>query len=494
MIWYPLDSVHVWHVSPSGNNGNSGHAAANPINLANDAKLTIANALAAAASGDTIVIHPGSYDENIDANTANKSLWFHGTDMNACKIAPATGVALKLEANSIVTNLSLEALDAAAEQGKALVPNTNVRIIGCDLYGAWDAIFGAGDNLVVEQCRLRSKYDVVTISNAKNFRFTDCTLHALGTYGTATPNRATSFSGSGTWDHCQFIAERSDVSSQALGAVTIGAVNSYVVFNDCLFHVTAGANHTGILFGIYTSGMVATLAVKVTNCQFSVTTSGSPSSGPYDIWAIKGTVYTSGCGMDTSLLYENGGTIVSEEERLEAIYDKLPSKSRLMGSADADGGFDAEAKTDVNTEALAAANTYDAVKRSEATSDKDEIIAEIDANETELLNIGGDLDNIPDIVETKVDDLLVLYRLDDFLANPDSGNVVNNSIWAKAHSKATPANWNAVDNTTDSSEAIRDKEDDLETKVDAAIVTLASVTTTKNLTHDSTVVIRNEDG
>ncbi|MHC4500110.1 MAG: right-handed parallel beta-helix repeat-containing protein [Planctomycetota bacterium] len=458
MIWYPLDSVHVWHVSPSGNNANSGHAAANPIDLVNDAKLTIANAMAAAVSGDTIVIHPGSYDENIDANAANKSLWFHGMDMNACKIAPATGVALKLEANSIVTNLSLEALDAAAEQGKALVPGaSNTKIYGCDLYGAWDAIEGSCDNLVVEDCRLRSKYDVVTLSASKNVRFTNCMMHALGTYGTTTPNRAMSCNLSGTFDHCQFIAERSDVSAQALGAVTLVASNSYVVFNDCLFQVTGGANHTGQLYGIATVGALTTLGAKVTNCQFSVTTSGSPSAGPYHIWAIKGIVNTSGCGLDTSLLYENGGTIVSEEKRLEEIHAKIPSKDYLMGSADADGGFDAEAKADVNAQALAAANTYDAVKRSEATSDKNQIISQVDAAESWVLLNGVKINSVQSTANA---------------VNAVTGNLPNSGA------------------LTDIDTGVND----IETKLDAAIVTLASVTTTKNLTHDSTVVIRNEDG
>ena len=49
------DSVHLWHVAKGGNDANSGHATAYPVNLANDAKLTVSATIAAAA-GDTILV------------------------------------------------------------------------------------------------------------------------------------------------------------------------------------------------------------------------------------------------------------------------------------------------------------------------------------------------------------------------------------------------------------------------------------------------------
>ena len=47
------------------------------------------------------------------------------------------------------------------------------------------------------------------------------------------------------------------------------------------------------------------------------------------------------------------------------IQGKLPSKSYLMGSADADGGFDTEAKADINTEADTALSDYDPPTKTE---------------------------------------------------------------------------------------------------------------------------------
>jgi len=41
-------------------------------------------------------------------------------------------------------------------------------------------------------------------------------------------------------------------------------------------------------------------------------------------------------------------------ERIKAIDDKIPSKTYLMGSADADGGFDSEAKADIQSESESA--------------------------------------------------------------------------------------------------------------------------------------------
>ncbi len=103
---YYLDSSHIWHVAKSGNDGNSGHAGQYPVNLANNAKLTIGAAVAAASSGDTIIIWPGTYTEQVDLDGANKSLILIGTNRDLCIITYA-GDVVHIETNTQIHNLSV---------------------------------------------------------------------------------------------------------------------------------------------------------------------------------------------------------------------------------------------------------------------------------------------------------------------------------------------------------------------------------------------------
>jgi hypothetical protein len=67
-------------------------------------------------------------------------------------------------------------------------------------------------------------------------------------------------------------------------------------------------------------------------------------------------------------------------------------------------------------------------------------------------------------VQAEAEEALQTYHLDHFIASADPGSIVaNSSLLAKLTSKsATPA-FSSFDNTTDSLEAIRDKQTDIET-------------------------------
>jgi len=66
-------------------------------------------------------------------------------------------------------------------------------------------------------------------------------------------------------------------------------------------------------------------------------------------------------------------------------------------------------------------------------------------------------------VNTEVDNAIETYKLDHLVAVADSDDVVDDSIIAKLASKGATADWSDYDNTTDSQEAQRDKQTDIET-------------------------------
>ena len=107
---YQLDSSRVWHVAKSGNNSNSGHAAQYPVNLANDAKLTIGAAISAASAGDTIIVWPGTYAENV---VVNKQLQIIGTSRSGSIIQVSSGHALYVSADGC-TIKSIKAITTAS--------------------------------------------------------------------------------------------------------------------------------------------------------------------------------------------------------------------------------------------------------------------------------------------------------------------------------------------------------------------------------------------
>jgi pectin methylesterase-like acyl-CoA thioesterase len=81
------DSSDVIHVAKTGNDGNSGFAAQYPVNFAADAKLTIASALSVVPDGGTIIVWPGTYNEQVDIRTTAKSITMMGTNKHKCIIS-----------------------------------------------------------------------------------------------------------------------------------------------------------------------------------------------------------------------------------------------------------------------------------------------------------------------------------------------------------------------------------------------------------------------
>ncbi len=315
---YLLDSAHVLHVAKTGNDGNSGHAGQYPVNLANDAKLTIGAAVSAAAAGDTIVIWPGDYAENVDASA--KPLNFVGTSRNHSKIVKTTGTALKVDDDSVVKNLSVEALQLTSD-GKAFdcSHKTNIVVKNCDLYGGYDGLYGYNAKSVfLRNCRIRGKYDGGNLGGAERVVAEGCIFMGLGTYGTGVDCRGLNGVGIGSYSNSIFIAERADTTNREIMAACV-SVNDVAVFKNCVLKATAGTGHTGGAYGILVNGSSAVAALE--NCIASCE-SENASDGPYDLRQAIGKLVVSNCAYST---YQ--GTVTNGSPKMNKALKLLVNKA-----------------------------------------------------------------------------------------------------------------------------------------------------------------------
>jgi hypothetical protein len=295
---YFLDSSHIWHVAKSGNDSNGGHAGQYPVNLANDAKLTIGAAVSAAADGDTIVIWPGDYAENVSFGT--KALALVGTNRNKSRIIPTTGTGVVLADNSALHNLSVEAIAASAKAAD-ISNKTNIVIEDSDLYGAYDGLYAYGAKSVFLRCScIRGKYDGCNMGSGEGVVAESCIFTAYGTYGSSVDCRALFGVGIGTYINCVFTAQRNDTTDKAIGAVYFTS-NSQALFRNCTFEAAAGTGHTGQAYGILVNGSGAVAVLE--NCAIK-SSSDNAGYGPYDLWQAVGKLVVSGCAYETT-----GGTI-----------------------------------------------------------------------------------------------------------------------------------------------------------------------------------------
>jgi len=172
------DSAFVVHVAKAGNDGNGGLAQQYPVDLAADAKLTIAGALAVCPDGGTILIWPGDYAEAVDLVTAEKSISLVGTHRQKSRIIPGAeggtyGIDLYDYCN--VINLSVYCEDATARAVKGdLSDNKDFQIINCDIRSdGVDGLYLVTG--IVKNCFIFCQYDVLYLS-AGDTTIDGCTL------------------------------------------------------------------------------------------------------------------------------------------------------------------------------------------------------------------------------------------------------------------------------------------------------------------------------
>jgi len=290
---YFLDSNHTWHVAKSGSDSNSGHAGQYPVNLAGNAKLTIGAAVSAAASGDTIIIWPGDYAENV--NFSGKALTLVGANRNKSRIIPASGTGITAADNSVLRNLAVEAL-AVLAKAVDISSKTNVVVDNCDIYGGYNGLYGYGaENVFVRGSSIRGKYDGCNFGAAKRVVVEGCIFIGYGTYTSSVDCRALFGVGTGTYSNCVFSAQRNDTTDKGIGAVYC-ILDSHAVFKNCTLEATAGSGHTGQAYGILVNGSGA--AAVLENCTIK-SASDNASMGPYDLWQANGKLVVCSCAYET---------------------------------------------------------------------------------------------------------------------------------------------------------------------------------------------------
>ncbi len=158
------DSANVIHVSKSGNDSNGGVAQQYPVSLASDSKLTIGSALSACPDGGTIVIWPGEYAEQVDIDSASKSIRLVGTHRYKCMISQSSaGDVVTGYDQCVFENLSI----IQTGTGKALVVDDETKVVGCDVISSGiDGLYGCSKKRVkIKNCYVFSSYDSVYLGN-----------------------------------------------------------------------------------------------------------------------------------------------------------------------------------------------------------------------------------------------------------------------------------------------------------------------------------------
>lgn len=308
--------------------------------------------------------------------------------------------------------------------------------------------------------------------------------------------------------------------TQITAGITLGVDHDSVTGLNMLTIVATGANgfETGKDYQlVITTGTVDSVSVvgEVVG-QFSLGLSAAAvdlANGTDGLGAIKA---------DTAaILVDTGTTLDGKLDTIDTNVDAILVDTAEIGTAGAGltdlGGMSTGMKAEVQTEAndalvannldhLMAASVAgaDVVNNSvvaklvsaSATADWDDFVnttdslqavrdkltdietdtAEIGAAGAGLTDLGGMSTTMMAEVESEVNDALVAVGLDHLISASVSGtDVTDNSIIARLVSASATADWDDFVNTTDSLQAIRDKQTDIETDTAAILVDTADM-------------------
>jgi len=189
--------------------------------------------------------------------------------------------------------------------------------------------------------------------------------------------------------------------------------------------------------------------IKTTDyTQVIISQSTSPLDIPGlvdDVWdeAIAGHL---GSGSTGEKLNSGGGAPTAGQVA-DAVWDEARG-DHVAGGSFGEGvkaeSLNTQAKADVNAEADQALTDYDPPTRTEATSDKDEVITEVNANETKIDTIDGNVD----LIKTETDKIPSIITDITFLKDIEGGKwkiVGNQMIFYKSDNSTEVARFNLFD-------------------------------------------------
>lgn len=272
---------HTWYVAKDGSDSAGGHTRSSAL-------LTIGQAVTNAVAGDTIIIYPGGYAENV-VLTGKPGTILEGTSGYSSKIVPATGYGVTTETGCTLRNLSIEALEATANGRGIYIGNneTDIRVENCHIYGAYDGI--AMSNTGVQRITtlnttIIGQFDAVNISAARQVLFDNCIFLANGTY-TDESSRSVIGGGTANFLNCTFRTVRAQNTNDEIGGLWVGLAGEWVLQN-CSVYVSQTGTNISDVYGIKTSHSDARCAVD--NCVFYVNNTGGGST--YDLYNSSGTL------------------------------------------------------------------------------------------------------------------------------------------------------------------------------------------------------------
>lgn len=320
------DSSHVWHVAKTGNDGNGGHAQQYPVALVVDAKLTIAAAIAAASAGDTIIVWPGTYDENVNIS---KRLNVIGLGPQTSVISVSSSHALQISAAGVRVK-GLGAITSAAGVTYGIYNNggnNDVVIEDCYGEGDYDGIhLGGGSNIRLVNSHFKGKFDGMQLDDGANILVDGCIAETDGSNTASTVN-AIKTTG------CKRAIIRNTVAyaARSLGGDNYHLVGVNIEGQVLLENLVIYVNHSGsgdnhITRGVYVTGsgnaLCSNLSVKVNrsagawygaeittgrvtimNAYFEL---GYPVGTVYRIKNTSGACWVANTGCDTSIAQDNG--------------------------------------------------------------------------------------------------------------------------------------------------------------------------------------------
>ncbi|KKM87089.1 hypothetical protein LCGC14_1272460 [marine sediment metagenome] len=322
---------YVQHVDDiSGNDSNSGTSEG-------DAVLTVQQAVDNAATGDTIIIHPGSYSEEVTVN--NKILCFKGTNRAGCRIQAvgAGETALKFTGSSdgsTIENLYLlgdeSGLDVSSIDDIVV---RNCRIWALGTGSAEDALLAVSSlRLLVEDSYLRSEFDVIQNSGGscivRGSRLqasggTNAAINCILTGNTSDPEQVSLI------EDCTLFAEQDNTGVNGATGLKLQGPTSVV---NCTIHCSCGSLASGNAVGINLNDAEAMVSVSGCSIYTKVTHSSSRAidiqSNASSRVSVSGTLYD-----DSKLAIS--GTLLT-----------LPKSTMIYGTVD-----DAQAPTTTTFEA-----------------------------------------------------------------------------------------------------------------------------------------------